>query len=119
MSIKMKVLRVMADGKPRSAKDVIAETGLQPRQAESAVRALATCGMAESTPVMYQLNARGLERANFKAKTPAQRKAEYMARQKESLKRPTSAAKVVARAKESRDPLSSAWGSFATEAASA
>lgn len=86
MTIKMKVLRVMADGKPRSAKEVTAETGLQPRQAEAAIRSLATRGMADTTPVMYQLNARGLERAKFKPKPPVQRKAEHTARKREPRK---------------------------------
>jgi hypothetical protein len=112
MTIKMKVLRVMADGKPRTAKEVTAETGLQPRQAEAAIRSLATRGMADSTPVMYQLNARGLERAKFKPKPPEQRKAEHTARRKAAPK-----ANVTEQAKASRDPLSMAWGSFQVVAA--
>ena len=101
MTIKMKVLRVMADGKPRSAKELTAETGLEPRQAEAAIRSLATRGMAVSTPVMYQLNARGLERAQFKPKPAVQRKAEHTARRREARK--------VDPAPE-RCALSTAWG---------
>jgi hypothetical protein len=108
MTIKMKVLRVMADGKPRTAKEVTAETGLQPRQAEAAIRSLATRGMADSTPVMYQLNARGLERAKFTPKPQQQRNAERSVRRREARKSEPAP---------ERCPLSMAWVNVASEAA--
>jgi hypothetical protein len=119
MTMTMRVLRIMADGKARSTKELAAETGMPPKKVASAILSLAYHGMAEASPVTYQLNARGLERAKFTPKTPQQRKAEHTARRKEARNSdaPKSAAKVVAQAKASRDPLSMAWGNVASVAA--
>lgn len=122
MNNTMRVLQIMADGKPRSSKQLRAETGFTLVQVESVIRNIVHRGMATVTPVTYQINEHGVERSQF-VPLPASAKRNIVnakkreARAKAKAEEERSAAMesmpcIISSAKASRSPLEQAWGVF-------
>jgi DNA-binding IclR family transcriptional regulator len=63
------LLKIMADKKPRSVKQLAAESGMAPREVYLSLVSLLRSEFAESEPVKYQITGRGLARSRWKPMT--------------------------------------------------
>lgn len=63
------LLKIMADKKPRSVKQLAAESGMLPREVYLSLVSLLRSEFAASEPVKYQITANGLVRSKWKPMT--------------------------------------------------
>lgn len=125
MTLAMRILKLLADGKLRSVEAIATELGAEPGNVRNSISWLRLKGMLTSE-FMYAITPQGAERAKFKAKRvrvrirrPVDHKeaeeAEDAALQlvQKIVAAPAVADSIVSTAVQSRPALQAAWGAMA------